>query len=564
MKPRNQLSNKLSASVLLLACADYLVFSILSISAGPIKASIISSVICGVVFVVYYSQIQSFSRKAILYTTLLWTFSSIYIVAISQLFLLDPFILKLLPSLVLLIMVPIFKAKYLQTKPIPTKSLIYHLKNNWGIYALNIILIASCLVFIKTIPFATATQNMSAAPDEVAHYNYNVKFLIENHRLPVAGQDDKSAYEMCNINTYKQGVCLYSYTVFPAANYIFSAATSNILNELFDISHIKGARFASLIWAVVALNFAYLVAFRLSRSRKIAWLISSITLLPQILFVGSYINQDIHSLAISILVIYALVRLVQEKDTLSIVVAGVFFGGLLPLAKYNYFILVPIVCALILYFVIRHVITIRTAAYTTLSSLASFLLISSFWFIRNIALYHDVIGQGYVRKLTDQIVPSQSALGLNIDSFQSMVDIKFFDYLFDSFFVAFGYMIHFLSPEAYLFIKALLVCGIVTYLFVVFKKTPRKDKRSMLIMILIGLMISLVISISLVFYNAVTYDPQAQGRYLFNVVGLFIAALATAYHVNKNVLPVILCIFIIIVFCYLAAVGVFLSHYSIN
>lgn len=487
-------------------------------------------------------------------------FISAYILAFGEVFGFDANITKLL-SIPPVVLLQYFLNRHISFRDITDNFQVYAslrqmFKNNWGLMTINVIFIISSLFFIKAIPF----QAPLGGPDESIHYKANIGFIIENHRLPVSGKDDIKQLSTCRVNEYGAVPCIYSYNVYPAANYIFSATTAIALNSITGISLEKGARFASLAAGLVFLNFLYLIAVRLGNSRRFAWSIALIALIPQVIFVSSYVNQDAHSLAIAAVATFALIHFLQKKSLQSAIFAGIAIGGILPLAKYNYFILGLIALLLLGFALVRKIISYKIFARFTLAATISFVVLSSFWYIRNLVLYSDALGQSFVLEEMQKYHPLGVTLPYNYDTLQQFIGLGFFTDIFNSFFAAFGFMYVWLSDDVYTIIYALLLACVMYSAYIL--ATCRKRHKSHLILTHLTLALTVALTLSLAVYNSITNDFQPQGRYLYPILPTLAAALALSYRYDERFKYIAWVFVFIVLFVYSESAFIVLGHYT--
>lgn len=489
---------------------------------------------------------------------------SIYILALGKVFTFDPNLMKL-ASIPIIVIYQYLLNKAISFGEIGHKTTLRGLarsffSKNWGLVIINIIFIISALFFVKSIPLALESAWMNTAPDEGGHYAYNTQFMLKNHRLPVSGKDDVSAYESCRENKYGIVPCVYSYVVFPGANYVFAATNAVAINSLTGVSYEKGARLASVLWGIVFLNFLYLIAVRLTKNRRVGWAVASMALIPQVIFTSSYLNQDAHSLAISAVAIYALIRLLQDKTTISIIIASFAFGALLPLAKYNYFVLIPFIALTLGVFTIKRTIKLSLLLRVVGGAVLAFLIFSSFWFIRNYFLYHDFFGQDFVISEMSKYAPLGHEQPLTLHTLQTYAQMNFFEILFKSFFLTFGSMVHFMQLDRYVIIHTGLLALLGGYLYIIYKtkEIHAKIHLSIVLAVFLALLLSLI---ALVFYNSIKYDFQPQGRYLYPVLAPLAACLGWAYYKNRNTKYILLGIVFIVGFCLFNAIDIVMRNY---
>ncbi len=552
---------------------DYLVFLFLYnvLGINPIVATMLS-VLLGITSNFIFNTLFNFKKTNKLHLRYLSFLAvglsglliSTYILAFGEVFAFDANIVKL-TSLPIIVLYQYFLNKNISFKDIDKHTtlrgiVMNGLKKHWGLVVVNIIFLFCALSFVKAIPFNEPSVWMDTAPDEGGHFRYNTEFMLRYHRLPVSGKDDVDAYQSCKPRDYGKVPCTYSYAVFPAANYVFAATTSKVATSLFDLSPIKGARLASIIWGIVFVNFLYLIAIRLSKNRRVSWVITSLALIPQVIFTFSYLNQDAHSLAISAICIYALVRVLQTKTTGSIILAAISFGALLPLAKYNFFLLIPAIGLVLLLAAFMKHLSWTTLLKILTSSIIAFALFSSFWFIRNTVLYHDPLGQNFVIQEMAKYAPLGNEIPLTLSNLEMYTNMKFFDILYRSFFVAFGAMAHFLNPDRYGVLQMLLLALIASYAIIVYY-TKSIRTRYYLGVLLVAILTLLGAAVGMVLYNSLVYDFQPQGRYLYLILAPLAACLAFAYRLQPQMKYVLWGVLFTICYVFFNAIEVYMRIY---
>jgi putative flippase GtrA len=548
---------------------DFIIFIILFnlLNFPPITSTVIA-VLFGITNNFVLNTIFNFKKKDFLllryaiFTSvgLLGLLISIYFQAFASVFAIDANIMKVV-SMPVIVVVQYLLNKHISFRELNTNmkfgpAIAVFLKKNWGLVFINVLFIASVLFFIKILP-PTAPIG---GPDEPAHYKYNVYFLIDKNRLPVSGQDDIEAYSSCRTNDFGAVPCLYSYTVFPAANYVISAMTSVAANELTGISHLKGARLASLAWGIIFVNALYAIGLMISKSRKIGWGIASLALLPQVMFIFSYINQDAHSLAIGALCVYAMVNLLLHKNRSSILIAGFIFGALLPIAKYNYLLFIPLLSIIILWALYTQRVNFKVIFNLAISTLSFFIIFSSFWFIRNFILYNDILGQSFVLKEMANYHELGRILPYNIDTLVTYSQMHFFDILFNSFFSTLGYMNLSLESATYAIVKVILL-ALVVYSVYIIATTRNSDTKKLMTITAIALSVFTALAIALVVYNSIQYDFQPQGRYLFVIIPPLAAAIALGYLKDRRFKYILAGIVFIVGYILTSTLGIVVNNY---
>ena len=397
------------------------------------------------------------------------------------------------------------------------KRLFFH----WPSYMVVLLFGACSLFLVKNIPDDFSSLSVARAPayapDESSHYAYNVAYILDHKRLPVSGRDDLSAYKSCSPNHLAEVHCGYSYEVYPGTSYVVSAISASILSHSLHVPPVMGARVPSTIYGVIFVVCAYFTAYIITRRRLIATLLAAgVGLIPEYIFTSSYTNLDAHSIAISGLVGLAFVNyLVNPSKKWALPLLGITTAGLLPLAKYNFFILAVPVFVTVLYLGFKKRISGRELWRLIGWSALSFLLLSSFWYIRDIVLYHDLLGQNFALNQMAHFYPQGQAMPFATHTFVIFNALDFFGILYRSFYYAFGGMFYYLGSAVYLIPASLTVLGFV---FLVYRLAEENKRLRLVIYAFIAYLLMVGLTIAQVVYNSMVYDFQPQGRYLYPIL----------------------------------------------
>ncbi|MGN0482357.1 MAG: GtrA family protein [Lachnospiraceae bacterium] len=450
-----------------------------------------------------------------------WSFMFIFVDCLK----LNDVIVKFAANIVVIVMnyvaskLFVFKKK---DRKINCSRLKEHFKEYGSLWAIAIIFSVAVIFCINVLPFYG-----SSCPDEWVHFGANVKFIIENHRLPVSGVDDLQYLSNVRDNPFGKVNGLYSYNIYPQFNYIISAIIAVILKAVFGISYELGARYSALLWGDIFLIFIYKTIRKVSKKKAIAvGLTAVVSLIPGIIYISSYVSADIHSLAISAILVYCLINLRDNYSKKNII----FFGiscGLILVAKSNYLIYIPFVAGYIFYlYFYKKQYTRKQFWKMVICSLSIGFLMSGFWYIRNFALYHDFIGQNFVIDKMSEYGKLGVEQEFSWDTIAFLIDKAQFQTLFQSFFMWFtgiGFL-----PEGYYLLQKLIL-GMV-FILIIGYAWKEKDKK-----FIVGIgtfLMFFLTSFFLVFYNSVECDLQFQGRYLYPVIVPAICIMA--YYFDRN------------------------------
>jgi|GEM_PF-588193 putative flippase GtrA len=414
------------------------------------------------------------------------------------------------------------------------QEFLHKVFRHWPVIVLVIVFTICSLMFVKYIPSNFSTNSLAGAPDEGAHYTYNVEFILEHKRLPISGKDDLAAYKNCRNNPTAEVPCMYSYTFYPGASYIINAISASLVSKITGIEPQVASRLPSTLYGVTFILCIYATAYIISKRRLVAALLAAgVGLIPQYIFISSYTNLDAHSVAISGILSLALVLYASEpKRYRNIAFLGIAAGGLLPLAKYDFFVLIIPVVLLVAYLLFKKKINNHDLFHLGIWGVGSFIVLASFWYIRNLILYHDISGQGFALKEMSKFHALGKPLPIDLASFAHLTTINFWEILFRSFYLAYGEMIYFLDDSRYVVPAIFGVAGLV-YIFVRISELNKK-RRKVLIWATIAFLALLILVVAQVVYNSLIYDFQPQGRYLFPILAPLVIFVAYCAKVDKQ------------------------------
>jgi len=497
------------------AILDVIIFALLVNIAhlNPVAATLISTS-CGIINNFILNTLFNFKK----HDHLVWRFISFYgvgavgIAASALILLIFSDIFAANPNVVKLLSIPpVVLGQYFLNKHISFSDHVpsWHTIFAWLRTYRYLLLVNLVFVFLTTsLAILTPLQTQKyGAPDEYQHYGMNVDFMIKNHRLPVSGKDDLADLKRCRDNQYGKVPCMYSYQFYPGFNYVVSAITSKAGGAV-GVGGYTGARIASVLWGVLFINMLYLLARIFVKQSYALLFVVAIGFIPQVIFTASYVNQDIHSLAIATTLVYSSVAYLHAHKQK---VRWLFYlsFGLLFVAKYNYFVtaLVPLALLARTWWRDRQ---LKPVCTQLLWLAGAALLLSGFWYVRNLILYHDPLGQQFILREMSKYHPLGHGWSLfDVRSYELLFRFDFFDTLFKSFFATFGYMLVYIEGVYYAIMKLALVAGSGLLVW-----QGSKKHRWMLTATAGFVFVCLMQVIA----NSFIYDFQPQGRYMFVVI----------------------------------------------
>lgn len=444
-----------------------------------------------------------------------------------------------------------------------SRWLLRQARYHWSLVLMLALYTLAALTLLLNIPEPGYGDAKVTAPDEGAHYIFNVQHIVEHNSLPVSGKDDLQAYASCTKNHVGIAPCTYSYTVYPGPNYIISALFVKIFHKLGNpITSVQAARLTSFLSGIIFILCSYAAVYAISKRRAISTLlVASVAFIPQFIFVTSYVNLDAHSAAISAFLGLCVVKFLQKPRSIGWqIMLCIALFGLLPISKYNYFALGLAGILLIGYTFLRQRFTRREIGRFALFAVISFVLLASFWYIRNLVLYHDPLGQSFMLKTMAEHAPLGRPYPTDFNGLNIANQRDFFTTLFQSFFFALGPMHFYLDSSSYnmLWLLLLLCAGIMIYNYTN-KKVRHFNWRTWGCVGLYGLIV--IGTLLVVLYNSLYYDFQPQGRYMYAILVPTILLLAYAIRRdNQNtIIAYLLCSGT--TYLFIAGIGVYMKYY---
>jgi len=385
-------------------------------------------------------------------------------------------------------------------------------------------------------------------PDEVLHFNLDW-YIATHQALPVLDRSPDFVRTFCDSRA-----CADTYATAPVGGPLLGAALidiqhvvtgqaywqhpphavlamvyrvidHNVSSQSYD-PFITAARLASALSIVVFVLFLYLTSRLLmdDRGTRLTALIIG-AFIPQVTFLGGYVNDDSFGLAAGAAVLYASGLLLRDGLRRGTALAVGASLGCLALSKENYYavILVFALCAALR---LRREWRRRTARrFIGLLTLGTALgaLLSGWWFVRNALLYSDALGLTATGRAMDAISPGYSIHHSLAAQHYTILDLLrrtlWVRMSFRSFWGYFGNMGIALPDNIYVYITLCAVIGLagtihsgLTHLIVRRYSVHIEPWRTQLWGAFIGLV---VVMLLLSLWSSWVKDYQPQGRYLF-------------------------------------------------
>lgn len=387
------------------------------------------------------------------------------------------------------------------------------------------IVFCGCVFFIWSI-----SAGYNTAPDELMRYQIP-QYIYQHGELPNG-----------DMEVLRNDMWGFSYAYYPnLLGPIISASIMKVVS-LFSIGEftlLVAARFTSVLFGTITVYF-FLECCKRIFSRKTKWVITVfISMIPQFVYLSSYVNNDIICIGGSAVICYSWICGLQDgwcyKNSFILAI-GIIICALSYYNSYGW-----ILCSIIL-FVSSYILYVDgnkryglMLKYGLFISVITLLVISGF-FVRNAILYDgDFLGMASLTESSekyalDWLKPSKRNIAANLGmSLGEMLQSKqwtgytWLELTYKSFIGAFGYMRIFLSEKIYNIYKIVFCALILGMCGQIYQWIKRKDeatikKHKYLFLFYFNLLIAFCIPICLSIYYSYAVDYEPQGRYCYPMI----------------------------------------------
>jgi len=385
-----------------------------------------------------------------------------------------------------------------------------------------VVIVAStfvALLWAAIIPY-------NEAPDEFIHFS-EARFITEHNRFPVFDQEPDFIHTTCSSPA---GLCSTSYAAYPGLNYAISAGFMK-LQHAFTGEPYADLHFAARLTSVFSIGLYVFFLWKTAQlllghrlARVTALMMGAF--IPQVTFIGSYVNADAFSLAASAAVIYLSVRLLRDGYSRWMALYCGVALGFLALTRANYyplFGLFGVAWAFAAFRAWRDDATVRRVLFSSVATVAIAAAVGGWWYIRNIQLYGDPLGLDTLREAFDALAPLRQSPAEQGFTFTSLLfdDPAWGKFTFRSFWGVFGWMSVFLNSRIYVLIEALLVAAAAGLVIAAHKAlTEHGRKVWQWGTSWAWLMLVLLVPVAILFsaWTSLYNDFQPQGRYLYSAL----------------------------------------------
>lgn len=362
-----------------------------------------------------------------------------------------------------------------------------------------------CMVF-----YFSVRLDMNRAPDEYMRIMIST-YIFQNHKLPLGSETE-----------IRNAIWGFSYGYTPYLPSLLGAFNMWIVSHFStsEAALLAAGRFENVCALTILWFLTGKAGCRLFKNRTSALLLAlMVCYLPQIVFIGSYQNNDMISLMCTAWIALAWLR--GDQDGWDVKKA-VFLGtgiGILALTYYNDY--GWILCSIFFYFIsaARQKLGWKKTLLYALIVFAVAFGIAGWFFIRNYIIHDgDFLGMKTMyadgeNYAMDQFKPSNRETPAHdgLTFYQAFFETGWYVKTWRSFTGVFGYMEFEMAPWFYHIYKYLFMAMLVLSLFEVIRR------RDVSVNLIVNFIICMIIPVALSMYYSYYIDYQAQGRYIISM-----------------------------------------------
>ena len=401
-----------------------------------------------------------------------------------------------------------------------------------------------CFCFCFYLVWAMTFMSWGYGPDEYMRYDVP-KFIFENKALPFGNEE-----------SIRSPIYGFSYGFDLMLPYIISAFFMNIVSLFTTQANLLllSARLTSILSMLGVAYFAILISKKTLGNDPIRWLfVFLMSLLPQIVFLASYVNLDSFSLFTVMMIIYGWIYALEKKwSRSSLVFLSIGLGLCFISYRFVYsYILLTLVLYIVWHLLNREETSFKSFIIKGLLILAITFSICGWVFIRNAILYNgDFLARHASEPYAElyAIDAYKPSLKISIaDTGLSMWDMlreyPWIESTYKSLIGTFGYMSIHLYSFVYSFYSLLFIAGgIGTLIRGICAVTISSKGRFSQKTILIGLATALasIITIMISIFFSWSYDYQAQGRYIISITPALFMIVTIGMKQWRTILQIVL------------------------
>lgn len=393
-------------------------------------------------------------------------------------------------------------------------------------------------------------QPYDSCPDEYMRYDIP-KFIFQHSALPL-GQDPSIRNPIWGI----------SYGFGPILPALISTAFMKLVSlfTMNEFALLMGARMTSILASVGTVIVTIKISKRLF-SKQVGWtFVVLVSLLPQFIFISTYVNNDALAIFSTALIIYFWVCGQESQWNIKDCVGLGIALSICALSYFNAygFILMSIVLFFWSSLMFHDEPEKRKGMWKKAALITSIvLLLTGWWFIRNWVLYKDFIGISTLKQYAqlyaiDEYKPSNRKtphnMGYTISYMLFQMDWLKISYY--SFIGKFGYMSISLQKWMYWIFNVIFLSGLAGLIIRLKHMTKEKegiqDKQKTLFCVC--MVVSAIIPVLLALNYSYLSDWQPQGRYWLPMLIPFMFLIGKGIEEVSDMLHCIKEIFLYIIF----------------
>ena len=353
----------------------------------------------------------------------------------------------------------------------------------------------------------------NSGPDEVMKMDI-CKYIAEYNKLPHGGED-----------AVRDATWGISYGFTPILSYIFGGIFIKITSIFTQDLHTLyvSARLVSCICYLIMGIFVIKIGDKLFKNKYYKWIfITLVTTLPQVVFLGSYINNDALALMSIAIIVYAWILGMKNKWKIKTCVMLAIGIGLCALSYYNAYgyILTSAILFIVFYLIYKFDIKemLRKGILITIITFA----VCGWWFIRSYIIYDgDFLGMATTDRYAEQyaieeLKPSNRSTPQNtgMSLYTMLISEKWIYSTIKSFIAIFGGMEIGMPFYVYAFFLLMFLLGFIGYILQVTKKKYLKNLDKNKKLLEFAFIFNIFLPPALSFYYSYFSDFQPQGRYI--------------------------------------------------
>lgn len=358
------------------------------------------------------------------------------------------------------------------------------------------------LIFALGIIWSLSVPGNTEAPDESSHLNM-ISFLKTEKRIPIFNGEAKIVQTVYDPKL--PSGAYYSMAYNSPLSYLPYLGFYNDNAQDLQKVDLLSLRLVSSFFLALFSVFLFLCLDKIKPQKTSSALVVTLftVLIPQVIFSAGYVNIEPFALFLATMSFYLFLQYRQKQTILYIILFGVSLG-LLGLSKSNYLVFLTYLGLLMIFDLIKTKSWSKLAKNYLLIILI-FILVNSWWWLRNYGLYGDPLILGYIKREIVDKAPAWLVTfrqqGYGVLSIFKVSDFR--QYTFLGFFANLG------GANIYLpliFYWLFYLINLVLFIFSLIKKDNRVYIYSFLI---------LSVTFILYFANKNLDDFSPQGRHLF-------------------------------------------------